>query len=148
MFPSTNIVLKISPVVVNYMRPRPAKESLFNWLVVLGFIQTLLNKIKGVDVMTSLWKGRKKVQSRVNKLSHLLDVSVIDLQSKFRVVYYSLQALTMVYLKNEVTSMFFGLFICLLFFGAWKSVIAVLCDSLKKYSFEHQLVCWFNFGKW
>lgn len=63
VFPSTNIVLKISPVVVNYMRPRPAKESLFNWLVVLGFIQTLLNKIKRVDVMTSLWKGRKKVRS-------------------------------------------------------------------------------------
>ena len=118
MFPSTNIVLKISPVVVNYMRPRPAKESLFNWLVVLGFIQTLLNKIKGVDVMTSLWKGRKKVQSHVNKLSHLLDVSVIDLQSKFRVVYYGLQVLTMIYLKNEVASLFFGLFIYLLFFGA------------------------------
>ena len=98
--------------------------------------------------MTSLWKGCKKVQSRVNKLSHLLDVSVIDLQSKFRIVYYGLQALTMVYLKNEVTSLFFGLSICLLFFGAWKSVIAVLCDSLKKYSFEHRLVCWFNFGKW
>lgn len=106
VFPSTNIVLKISPVVVNYMRPRPAKESLFNWLVVLGFIQTLLNKIKGVDVMTSLWKGRKKVQSRVNKLSHLLDVSVIDLQSKFRVVCYGLQALTCSTLKMKLQACF------------------------------------------
>lgn len=47
---------------------------MFNWLVVLGLIQTLLNKIKGMDVITSLWKGRKKVQGRVNKLGHLLDV--------------------------------------------------------------------------
>lgn len=53
-FQTTNIVLKISPAVVNYMRPRPSKESLFNWLVVLGLIQTLLNKIKGMDVITSL----------------------------------------------------------------------------------------------
>lgn len=73
-FQITNIVLKISPVVVNYMRPRPSKKSLFNWLVVLGLIQTLLNKIKGMDVITSLWKGRKKVQGHVNKLGHLLDV--------------------------------------------------------------------------
>lgn len=27
-----------------------------------------------MDVITSLWKGRKKVQGRVNKLGHLLDV--------------------------------------------------------------------------
>lgn len=73
-FHTTNIVLKISPVVVNYMRPRPSKESLFNWLVVLGLTQTLLNKIKGMDVITSLWKGHKKVQGHVNKLGHLLDV--------------------------------------------------------------------------
>lgn len=87
-FQTTNIVLKISPGVVNYMRPRPSKERLFNWSVVLGFIQTLLNKIKGMDVITSLWKGCKKVQSHVNKLCHLLVVEVIDLQSKFRGVYY------------------------------------------------------------
>lgn len=73
-FQTTNIVLKISPVVVSYMRPHPSKESLFNWLVVLGLIQTLLNKIKGMDVITSLWEGHKKVQGHVNKLGHLLDV--------------------------------------------------------------------------
>lgn len=73
-FQTTNIVLKISPAVVNYMRPCPSEESLFNGLAVLGFIQTLLSKIKGMDVITSLQKGHKKVQSHVNKLGHLLDV--------------------------------------------------------------------------
>lgn len=73
-FQITNIVLKISPAVVSYMRPCPSEESLFNGLVVLGLIQTLLNKIKGMDVITSLQKGHKKVQSHVNKLGHLLDV--------------------------------------------------------------------------
>lgn len=72
-FQRTNIVLKISPVVVNYMRPRLSKETLFYWPVVLGLIQTLLNKIKGMDVITSLWKDHKKVQGHVNKLGHLVD---------------------------------------------------------------------------
>lgn len=72
------------------MRLSPSKGSLFNWLVVLGPIQTLLNKTKGVDVITSLWKGRKKVQNHVNKWSHLLDVSVMDLQPWFRGVCYVL----------------------------------------------------------
>lgn len=89
-FQTTNIILKIFPVVVNYTRPRPPKESSFNWLAVRRFIQTLLNKIKGKDVMTPLWKGRKKIQSCVNKLSHLLDVSGIDLQPEFRVRDYVL----------------------------------------------------------
>lgn len=52
--------------------------------MVLGLIQTLLNKIKGMDVITSLWKVHKKLEGRVNKLGHLIDVSVIDLQSKLR----------------------------------------------------------------
>lgn len=51
---TTNIVLKVSPAVVNYMRPRPSKGSLFNGLVVLGLVQTLLDKIKGMDVITAL----------------------------------------------------------------------------------------------
>ena len=84
MFPNYKHCFENSP------SPGELYESSFNWLVVRRFIQTLLNKIKGKDVMTSLWQGCKKVQSCVNKLSHLLDVSVIDLQSKFRVRYYVL----------------------------------------------------------
>lgn len=53
-------------VVVNYMRPRPAKESLFNWLVVLGFIQTLLKQNKESGCNDFMERPCKKVQS-VNK---------------------------------------------------------------------------------
>lgn len=73
-FQTTNTVLQSSPVVVNYMRPCPSKQGLFNYLVVLGLIQTLSNKIKGMDVITSLWKVYKKLEGHVNKLGHLLDV--------------------------------------------------------------------------
>lgn len=73
-FQTESVVLTPLPVVVNYMRPLPSAESLFHLLVVLGLIQMLSNKIKGMDVITSLWKSHKKLQGHVNKLDHLQDV--------------------------------------------------------------------------